>query len=127
MKIRNGFVSNSSSSSFILSANQGVHIKGTIEVKLDDIVEFTIRTQEEAESYIRKFRYYGRDELFNLKEVLKDDKYTKDAYDEIMEEINNKKVVYVCSVSSEDEGISGAIYSGADVIFNNGIKVKWDM
>ena len=61
MKIRNGFVSNSSSSSFILATpkgKKGLKTKITIEIELEEMARFKITTKEELlKMYKDKYGY----------------------------------------------------------------------
>jgi hypothetical protein len=57
MKIRTGFVSNSSSSSFVLACKPNTELVATIEMNLADIVEDTLVTLEELEAFIADYSY----------------------------------------------------------------------
>jgi len=64
MKIRKGFVSNSSSSSFIVAVDPMVNPKGRVTIQIDvDLNEMgrTLRNEQEVKDYC-KDRYYGDNE-----------------------------------------------------------------
>lgn len=113
MKIRNGFVSNSSSSSFILgvpsSSKNNSKIK--IEVDLSDLVEREINTKEEAKEYFLDsycLDYYLSKGM-SFEESLEKDSI-KDLYDDIINCLDRGKTVVVIYASSDGGGIGEFIY-----------------
>jgi hypothetical protein len=98
MKNRYGFVSNSSSSSFILAVNKDVEeITAIIKIPLSDICNNTITTVKELRNYI--FERYGfKDQT--VEDVLKE-KYVKDVYDKGLKQLNQGKVLKVGCVTNE--------------------------
>ena len=93
MKNRDGFVSNSSTSSFIVATKEG-KAKGkiSIEVDLEDYARETLRTLADVETYFLTERYYEKDELENSEE-----------FQEVKKAIENGKIVLVGSFSSEGD------------------------
>jgi hypothetical protein len=87
MKIRNGFVSNSSSSSFVVSAPPNVPLKIKIEVDIEQYANDTLKTLNDVKKYIEE--QWG-DVSKNLEE-----------YDELKAEIEKGNWVYVGSFSSD--------------------------
>jgi hypothetical protein len=119
MKIRNGFVSNSSSSSFMVSFKPKENPKGKITIKMDvDLCNMgmTIRTIKELDKYWEE--QYCNDYMYMVKE-----------YDKLKKEIQSGKYVIVGSFSSDSGdsteymlcecGIPKNI-KGVKVIFNEG-------
>jgi len=119
MKTRFGFVSNSSSSSFILPVD-GNSQEVTITIPLSELTrmfdndyydETSIRRTIETESDLRSYiideyldSSYVEDEDLFFKE-LKDDDYVNDIYYDVLKMINNGKVVLMGSVSYHDQGL----------------------
>ena len=89
MKIREGFVSNSSSSSFVVAVSKDqIDIPIIIKANLNDFVEKTISTPEELREY---FEDYDDDEL--------DDNYD---YKEALRSINSGKHILVGRFSDNE-------------------------
>ena len=103
MKTRNGFVSNSSSSSFILGTKDK-NPKLTIEVYLKELSTYTLFTKEDVLNYFYKVYY-----LEDFSEI-EEDEYLFDEYTTIIEAINDGNTIYVCSVSSDEGGIASFLY-----------------
>lgn len=112
MKTRNGFVSNSSSSSFILPLN-GDDESVTITISLDTFKEMfdngdessidaIVRTQDELKNYF--INTEGIDEE-NFYETLLEDDYLERIYRESLEMINNGKTVIFGNVAYYDSGM----------------------
>ncbi len=55
MKLRRGFVSNSSSSSFILAKPKGSKVTFTVTLDLDELVDEIITTDAELETYLEDY------------------------------------------------------------------------
>ena len=118
-KIRYGFVSNSSSSSFILPVD-GNSKEVSITIPLSELTKMfssdyyeetsirrTIETESDLRSYIIDDYLDSRcieDEDLFFKE-LKDDDYANDIYYDVLKMINNGKVVLMGSVSYHDQGL----------------------
>ena len=96
MKTRQGFVSNSSSSSFVVAApaDEKKHFV-TVVQDLNDIGT-KISTEDEYYDFLR-------DEYESIEEALSDEYYGKTAKN-ILRALADGKVVFICSVSSEDYG-----------------------
>lgn len=100
-KIRMGFVSNSSSSSFIVSGKRGENkVKITLEVDLKDLSSRVVETIEELNSAI--IYEYGYGERNTVEEVLDEDWFDKDRYEQLVKEIESGNTVYFGTVSTED-------------------------
>lgn len=107
MKIRKCFVSNSSSSSFIISVNSE-NEKVTVELDLieffknvggygDNALRCVLKTKEDVEKYILQYS-----EFDTIKEFLKNDNQyyddEKEQYHNMIEKINEGKIIFVLSV-----------------------------
>jgi hypothetical protein len=109
MKTRIGFVSNSSSSSFIVASKEKP--KMTIEINLENLSEKKIIAEKELVEYV--LGEYG---YKTLEAFLIDDKHHKIFYDKCIEALKEGKSLYVGSISND---------SGNDIesyVYNNG----WD-
>lgn len=116
-KIRNGFVSNSSSSSFIISTD-AKNLKATISIEVD-LYQFIdtdgiITTEEQLREFYKE-HYWAFDEGEN----------NIYGYKECLEEIKNGKTVYMLTVGSEDGSEIGALlYNQSEGSLNNMFKVN---
>lgn len=113
MKIRCGFVSNSSSSSFAISAKDE-RVKVMMEVDISQLVDEVISTQKSLDRYIIDGYGYGSN---SLEKILFDYESVKEFYDNASREIAKGKKVLICRVSNED---SDPI---SEFIYNNGAKL----
>lgn len=97
MKLRNGFVSNSSSSSFIVAV-KGKNAKATmtIEIDLEDYGD-TLLTKEEVLEYFKN--YYGHD---SEEEILAE-KYKAKHYKEMLKEIESGNRIILGEFSDESD------------------------
>jgi hypothetical protein len=91
MKIRKGFVSNSSSSSFIVAVDKGTNVKCTsnpMTCNLNDYVNHTIKTEKEL------WEYYQDNCGYNTVEGMKvDDEYSYNEYVKCLGMIKQGKVI----------------------------------
>lgn len=95
MKIRNGFVSNSSSSSFIISTKKAVEeIPVVIEADLMDLISDSIETEEELNRYFKN--HYGCDSYESA------DEYEKKLWDKMKKAIAEGNVLHCGRGSNED-------------------------
>jgi hypothetical protein len=109
MKVRNGFVSNSSSSSFIISTNADTP-KLTLTISLDSIISTICTTKEQVDKFFLE-EYGSRGDTIETL-LGYEDNYIVGNYMKCLEAINNGKKVCFGDVSSEDyESISSFIYS----------------
>jgi len=98
MKTRQGFVSNSSSSSFIVAAEKGENEKISLTLEVD-LGQYGARitSKEELDEYVREEYMYNDDET--LEEFLEDDPWLKDKYEKILVALEKGKVVFWGSAS----------------------------
>lgn len=116
MKIRNGFVSNSSSSSFIVAAKDRKHtkIKITIEVDLSKFVPQYCKSKPIATT-VEELREIFR-EHFDFEEGAEDCEFFKGKFNAARKAIEKGEVIIVGSFSDEDDDPIGAF------LCENGIK-----
>lgn len=100
MKNRSGFVSNSSSSSFIL-ANKTGNTKGIMEIDISDLIDNTIKTIKELNEYYIYAHCWG-EEYNTLEKMFECEKYLKEEYDKCVKKINEGYTLFVGEVGSED-------------------------
>lgn len=109
MKIRNGFVSNSSSSSFMVAIDKekkSNEVRIVIDVGLDEIDNVILETEEELR------QYYIDNYCDSLDDFLSSSDEDLDQYKEYLNQIKKGKKLIVCCVSSEEAGIEEVIYGG---------------
>jgi hypothetical protein len=100
MRKRRGFISNSSSSSFIISApKEQTTINLTLEVDLDKTGE-KIETEEELREYI--FDNFRNSQNDTLEDIIKNDEYAEDIYKKCLAAVLKGDYLWVLTGSSED-------------------------
>lgn len=106
MKLRNGFVSNSSSSSFVISADSE-DVVISISTTLKELSKSVIRSKKELdEHFIDEYSYNGK-----LEDALEED-YVRKNYLKALDELDRGKVVFIGSISSDDyDSLSSLIYT----------------
>lgn len=137
MKIRSGFVSNSSSSSFIISSKEKnpENIKFRIECDLtylDDIEK--ISNQDELNKYILRqwdsgYYHYPEMGMSDYKKVLhlmQENNYIKELYNDFMKILNDGEIAYIIEASNENGNAIGTyVHNDSSVLkFKNAKVVK---
>ena len=118
MKFRSCFVSNSSSSSFVLSRDKGVsELRISVDVDINDLINTIIHNEEELKSYMLDRYEYEIDNWDKF--INRDGRYESwlyDIYFKFLTIIENEKDIIILMVSSEDINIGSYIYdNGLDV------------
>lgn len=106
MKIREGFISNSSSTSFIAIINDDKKTKVTLsfEVDLKDYVDRYIATIDELNDYfICDYGEITSNPVLEIEKILKDNDDLKEKYDKMKNGIEQGKTILVANISSEGE------------------------
>ena len=117
MKIRHGFVSNSSSSSFIISSKTpNVKCKIIVEIDLSDLVNESVCTKEKLDEYI--VEHWGWGDCDTIEKVLEDSSWLKETYDKAIECINNGEIIHFGEMGNEDyDVLSNFLYEkGLDIL-----------
>lgn len=111
MKIRNGFVSNSSSSSFIISAHPKQSLKTTItiEANINNYVKQTINTIEELQEYLEDVA--GTCSITKLKEY-----GWYDTYKKCLSALEQGNIIYVGEFGNENGDVI------ENLLLDNGLK-----
>jgi hypothetical protein len=104
MKTRLGFVSNSSSSSFIITKKnykKGKPLKATLAVEIDlsDMIEEVITTKEELDNYI--VDQYGWGEYNTLEKILEGNEFRKSKYEKYLSLINEGSSICFGSAAND--------------------------
>jgi len=111
MKKRNGFVSNSSSSSFIVASDKeagDIEMSLTLSVRLRDLTEETITTVDELIAHYKDCWGYTTE-----KEILSE-KMIASEYKRCLKELKCGKKLHVVSVSSDGTPLEAAIYDSGE-------------
>ena len=115
MKIRNGFVSNSSSSSFCISYKKGQMPRKIVTIDLTEFEDKKIKTAEELKEYVLEQSCFD-----DIKTMLREDDFWAKKYKDMLLAITNDEELMICQVHSDSEnGLEQYIY-------NKGIGVVTD-
>lgn len=102
MKIRKGFVSNSSSTSFVLSKKKSndEDISVTIKISMKDLVRKVITTKEELKAHFLEYYHYDSWEYLIDSDEFEDSEERD--YITMLSAIERGDTVYICEASSDD-------------------------
>lgn len=108
MKIHNGFISNSSSSSFIIAGKPGkpLQVQITIDIPFDDV----ITTEEGFRDYLEdkwelEVREYG-----SLEKLLEKEPCLRDLYKQALFHINRGETIYTGRISNQSGTATDLLY-----------------
>jgi hypothetical protein len=101
MKVRAGFVSNSSSSSFVVASNK----PPILTIRMELAYDLELSTKEELIEYYRN----ERDEEIQTEEDMLNSDYA-DEYKEALEALADGKKIYIGRVSNEDYDDATGMY-----------------
>lgn len=114
MKKRNGFVSNSSSSSFIIAGNIDTEIEVKMSVNVTRFCDDYCTTKEELDHYFT--HNWGCDLNY-----IEEEKWFKEQYENCLAAIKEGKTIFFCEASSDSEdSLSYSIYNGAKINIKDG-------
>jgi hypothetical protein len=110
MKNRKGFVSNSSSSSFILAVDD-VSKDVKISISIEKCISKKASTKEELDAAFIDEYGYGN---MTIDDFLAEENYYQEQYDKCLDSINRGKTIIIGTASNEDDDSAAlAIYYGA--------------
>jgi hypothetical protein len=110
MKTRNGFVSNSSSSSFMLASNKDaddIEMTLTLKTKLNNLLEMTIKTKEDLLDYYKELGFETEADIIR-------EEFMLDDYKACLKAIKAGKKVHVVSISSDGTPLEAALYDSGE-------------
>lgn len=111
MKVRADFVTNSSSSSYIISAkltdNEDVTI--LLENILNSISHYTVSNKEELDRFIIDEYSYGS--IDTVEKIIEDDSYVEEKYNKLLEAINNNESLHFYNIDYEDDAFGKILYA----------------
>ena len=96
MKVRSGFVSNSSSSSFIVASDSD-DLTATVKINLKSLIRRVFSTKEDV------LKFYFHDYGYESMEEFQEDTSTYKTYEAIIKAIESGKKVYQGLASSESD------------------------
>lgn len=99
MKMRNGFVSNSSSSSFIVAANSKSELEVSIKISLRPMIEHEINDENDLFYWVKNFCYYN-----TLEGAIADSPWMAEKIAKIRFALSEGKTVYVGTAKDHGDG-----------------------
>ena len=124
MKIRQGFVSNSSSSSFIVKVDDNTKVEDmmiSVMIPLEELIDWNISSEEVADKY---YEYLYGDDMQTI--IENKDGYYDYEIDEVKKMkklIKDGKTILICKTSNEGSGISAALYDIVEDVSNNDVVI----
>jgi hypothetical protein len=113
MKTRQGFVSNSSSCSFVLAVDKSQKDEDIkVEISIEGCINYRITTEKELKNYF--VDYYGWKEMTFEQLIEEEEEWIQERFNKMLEKIKAGKVLVAGQASNDDyEYASSAIYNGA--------------
>ena len=95
-----GFVSNSSSSSFIIATKPDQSIKATVEIDIGELISYTITNKQELiDFFCEEYCFEEKD----WDKYMNEDIYMIEQYEKMLKSINEGYYVHFGSATSESE------------------------
>lgn len=115
MKVRNGFVSNSSSSSFIISVPSSVGKGGKIMVEVDPskVFDTVITSKEELDKWV--VDQYGWGGVTDVEKILADEDWVQERYAEMLKTVERGDVVLQGDFEYDDTSVVNLLTSAKGV------------
>jgi hypothetical protein len=124
MKTRNGFVSNSSSSSFVIAVDKpkdGEKLKVTVGFEVD-ITKYgdEIKTKEDLDArFLEDYSYEGK----TINKILDSEPYIRDSYYQLLSAINKGKIVLMGTFSDQGEAVESFLCENGIPKNSKGIEI----
>lgn len=120
MKVRSGFVSNSSSSSFIIATKPGVTVDDLVKsFGINEKSPFYFVAQEVAELILREDKMTPKEAVKYLKEDYGYDDVTEHDYWDIIEKAMKKGLEVRIGSASDEDGGTEAVFCDMDLHYED--------
>jgi predicted Holliday junction resolvase-like endonuclease len=116
MKVRSGFVSNSSSSSFIVAVEGNTKVTLKVEVDLAELGKI-LKTEDDVRDAFNE--YWGKEEM-------EEDEWVAEKYRKCVDAIKNGKIVIFGDVANDSDNPLEAYMYDAGIPYADGMEVIQD-